>query len=100
MMNRTALKRIRANDWFWSTVGFAGTGLAAVAIIGVLAWLITPRMASPSSVAALEPASLEQHMAPFDSTQPAILWRQVDYSMGPAAPWYPKGESPIAYATL
>jgi len=94
-MNRTALNRTRANDWFWSTVGFAGTGLAAVAIIGVLAWLITPRMASPSSVAALEPASLEQHMAPFDSTQPAILWRQVDYSMGPAAPWYPKGESPI-----
>ena len=89
------LNRTRASGWLRSSVGFVATGMAAVAILGVLAWLITPKMASSSSTTALEPVSLAQHMAPFDSTHPTVLWRQVDYSIGPAAPWYPKGESPI-----
>ena len=31
----------------------------------------------------------------FDSDKPLVLHRDVDYSQGPSAPWYPKGEAPI-----
>jgi len=36
----------------------------------------------------------------FDPDQPPVVQRDVDYSKGKAAPWYPKGESPILAALV
>jgi ABC-type dipeptide/oligopeptide/nickel transport system permease component/ABC-type transport system substrate-binding protein len=31
----------------------------------------------------------------FDPAHPPTIWREVDYSEGPVAAWWPKGESPV-----
>ncbi len=36
----------------------------------------------------------------IDPANPVVVWQDVDYSEGPAAPWWPKGEAPVLAALV
>ena len=74
--------------------------LAAAGFAGLLAgaaWLMRPDMShrpelhSPAEIA----AAAESRRMDIDPNNPVVLYREVDYSQGANAPWYPKGQSPI-----
>lgn len=73
----------------------AAAGFAAV-LYG-LAWLVRPEVsARPVAYDAEEVRAVEQaRRTEIDPDNPLVLYRDVDYSQGKAAPWYPKGESPV-----
>jgi ABC-type dipeptide/oligopeptide/nickel transport system permease component/ABC-type transport system substrate-binding protein len=50
-----------------------------------------PEMPAPAAAASAELA----RAARLDPAHPPVIWRDVDYREGPAAAWWPKGESPI-----
>ncbi|HUU21012.1 MAG TPA: ABC transporter substrate-binding protein [Phycisphaerae bacterium] len=73
-----------------AAVGFGG------ALLG-MGWLVRPDLSAEP--VAYSPEELRAAEAARDTTidpnHPLVLYRHVDYSQGPNAPWYPKGESPI-----
>ncbi len=73
-----------------AAAGFAG-------VIAVMAWLMRPDMtARPPKPPEDELEAVRRARSmPIDPNDPPVLYRQVDYSEGPNAPWYPKGQSPI-----
>ena len=90
-----AATRIRT---YWRL--FIGVVMAIVAFTAILisgGGLFSPEVAEerieyPKEVRATVEAY--RNMS-FDHSDPPVIWREVDYSMGRGAAWWPKGESPI-----
>jgi ABC-type dipeptide/oligopeptide/nickel transport system permease component/ABC-type transport system substrate-binding protein len=74
--------------------------LGFVLLLGALNWLVRPdlsRVPEPRPAAEVELAERARDVS-FDASRPEALPRiekPVDYTLGPAAPWWPKGESPL-----
>ncbi len=78
---------------FAAAVGFA-------LIILLFAWITKPDLHTKQfdyDQADIE-RMLDQRKTPIDYNQPIVIHREVDYTEGPNAAWYPKGESPILEA--
>ena len=72
----------------------AFAGLAALML--VFGWSLRPGKAVAPALAPAQLAELRQaREAAFDPEHLPTIQRDADYSQGTAAPWYPKGESPI-----
>ena len=79
---------------FGRNVLLAFIGLAA--LILVFGWGLRPGRTRASAPTPAQVAEIRQLRAtPFDPQHLPTIQRDVDYSGGLAAPWYPKGESPI-----
>lgn len=81
---------------------FAAAILAAIALIwsmiALCAWIFAPssRVAGITSDPDPEQETIAAARARKpDLNDPLVLWQDVDYSEGPAAAWYPKGEAPL-----
>lgn len=83
------------------TLKFLGGCVAAGLGLAGLLWVVAtffsrgvanePVMPSPQEAAAARTA----REARLDPQHPSVLWREVDYTEGSRAAWWPKGESPI-----
>jgi len=77
--------------------GVIAAGLFFVLLLMGMAWLARPDMSfsppphSPEEIEAVE----EARAVHIDPDNPLRVQREVDYSEGSGAKWYPKGESPI-----
>ena len=75
--------------WLACVVGLIGLAVLA-------AWLMTPT--PQHEVPAVDQEELQRvralHRQPIDPSDPLRLQQPVDYATGPAADWWPKGESP------
>jgi ABC-type dipeptide/oligopeptide/nickel transport system permease component/ABC-type transport system substrate-binding protein len=71
--------------------------MAFALLLQILAWLFRPTLPDkPIAYPAEEVAQAKADRdASFDPANPPSLYVDVDYSKGPNAGWYPKGESPI-----
>lgn len=75
----------------------AGAAVFLIALIWLFAWMFRPDVKRPrvvrppEEVAAVEAARNNL----FDPERIPVLHQDVDYSQGPDAPWYPKGEAPV-----
>jgi ABC-type dipeptide/oligopeptide/nickel transport system permease component/ABC-type transport system substrate-binding protein len=73
----------------------AAAGFASV--LAGMAWLMRPDMSqpppshSPAELAAVEAG----RRMDIDPNHPLVIHRDVDYSQGPNAPWWPRHQSPI-----
>lgn len=82
--------------WFFIS-GALLAGLGFWALLYAMGWLMRPELSesvappSPEEIKAAE----ENRRIRIDPQRPLVLWRDVDYSQGPSAPWYPKGEAPV-----
>jgi len=77
---------------------FAVAVIASMALLQLISWSFRPDL--PSSVQATytpeEIARVEElRSMELDLDNPPVIYREVDYSEGPAAAWYPKHEAPI-----
>ncbi|MDB6169664.1 MAG: hypothetical protein JWM88_2528 [Verrucomicrobia bacterium] len=77
--------------------GFAGAALALAVIIYAAAAFFRPDLTRrPAMPSAAEAASARQaRTARLDPKNPAVIWRDVDYSEGARGAWWPKGEAPL-----
>jgi hypothetical protein len=88
ILNIKAMRHLAA--LFAASAGF-------VAVLWLCGWLVRPDLQadlpsySPEELAAAEKLR-DNSVDPADDLQ---IYRAVDYSAGPQAAWYPKGESPI-----
>ncbi len=73
----------------------AGAFLAAV--LYAFGWLVRPNLSeTPFAYDAAEVERVEkERSASAGGAEPPVLHRTVDYSEGPDAEWYPKGEPPL-----
>ncbi|MCK4624226.1 MAG: hypothetical protein KAV00_02870 [Phycisphaerae bacterium] len=74
------------------------TGIASAAVLWVVAWLFIPDLSSENQkIYTLEEiqAAEKSRDVSFDPDNLPVLHVKVDYSEGPKARWYPRGESPI-----
>ena len=82
---------------FVSLLGFLAAAVGFAGVLCGMAWLMRPDMSArppaypPETLRAAEKA----RDLTIDPNQPVVLYRAVDYAEGPAAAWYPKGESPV-----
>jgi len=72
-------------------------GAVFVVLLLVSGWVVCPDLRLPPVVYSEESVRAAESLRDisFDPDNPLVLYRDVDYSQGKAAPWYPKGESPI-----
>ncbi|NQT52463.1 ABC transporter substrate-binding protein, partial [bacterium] len=73
----------------------AAAGFAALLVL--LAWSSRPDMTAEVKTYSDEEiqATARLRDLSLDKDNPPTLWRDVDYSRGKAAPWFPKGEAPV-----
>lgn len=86
----------------WATASTFGLkvglmGVALIAFIAFWAWLLTPDVLREEPV--FDPAKVAEAVSlrdvRVDTKNPVTVYREVDYSAGEAAPWYPKTEAPV-----
>lgn len=83
----------------YSFAGFVAATLGFTALLYMFGWALRPDVATPPSPPrADELRVVEQSRRAaerIDRARPPVIVREVDYAAGPAAAWWPKGESPI-----
>lgn len=75
----------------------AGAGIAFYLLLALLGWFFSPRLGKqpPQQADAVVAEAIKLRAMDFAPEDLPVLYRDVDYSAGRAADWYPKGESPI-----
>ncbi|MFC1806080.1 ABC transporter substrate-binding protein [Planctomycetota bacterium] len=86
----------------WKRIGLHGLLVVAAAagfglLLLALGWLVRPDMASkPKNYSKKEKDDAKKlRKIKLNKKEPPCLWRDVDYSQGEAAAWWPKGEAPV-----
>jgi ABC-type dipeptide/oligopeptide/nickel transport system permease component/ABC-type transport system substrate-binding protein len=74
-----------------------GSVVFLIALFLVFAWMVRPNMHREVPVHSEEELAAIEVLRDnsIDLENPPVVFRAVDYSEGPAASWYPQGESPI-----
>jgi ABC-type dipeptide/oligopeptide/nickel transport system permease component/ABC-type transport system substrate-binding protein len=78
-------------------VGLAAAAAGVAALVCAVGWVMRPDMtAAPPAYSEDQLRRVRDLRAmKIDPDHPPVLWRDVDYSQGASAAWYPKGEAPI-----
>jgi ABC-type dipeptide/oligopeptide/nickel transport system permease component/ABC-type transport system substrate-binding protein len=77
--------------------GLSGAAAGLAMLLAGTAWLFRPKASDGPAMPSAEEVrqAAEDRDLKLDLQRPPVLYRHVDYSQGPAAAWYPKGEPPI-----
>ncbi|MGD0092022.1 MAG: ABC transporter substrate-binding protein [Planctomycetota bacterium] len=88
---------MRGTRIHWYSLGFLAAFAGFWLLLQCLGWLFKPDLSTPpKQYTPEEVAQAEKDRdVSFDPDKAPVIFREVDYSLGPAAPWYPKGEAPI-----
>jgi len=81
----------------WYILGLLAAFAGFWALLDCLGWIFRSDLSTPpQQYPAEEIAQAEKDRdVSFDPAKVPVIYREVDYSLGRAAPWYPKAESPI-----
>ncbi len=90
-------KTARAHPYDSIALGFLGAAFVLYLTLAFFAWAASPDLSADiverSGRELAEVARLRR--TEIDPANPPILVKDVDYSLGGRAPWFPKGEAPI-----
>jgi len=88
---------MKKRPWYFYALGFLGAFVAFCLGLEVMGWLFQPDLSKPPAPHTLEEIAraVKERDVSFDPKHVPVLYREVDYSQGRAAAWWPKGESPI-----
>lgn len=88
---------MRRRRGHWYLLGFLAAFASFWLLLEVLGWLFQPDLSTPPRHYSPEQIAqaVKDRDVRFDPATLPVIQRDVDYSQGAAAAWYPKGESPI-----
>lgn len=85
------------NRFVYPLIGLAGASVAFTALLYLFALGFRPDVRSPRPTPPADELAkvVERRKLEFHPQAPPRIQREVDYAQGPAASWWPKGESPL-----